>query len=155
MHCTHCDDELPLGAEFCIGCGMRVPSHSSAGASTRRIPAPAQAERQPPLAGHPPGAYPIQVYPLPVVSQPGQTNIVALISLIFGILGWFGLPLFGAIIAVIAGHSARRAIQSGRRPAGGDQMAMIGLILGYAHFALVLVLAGIYFLVHSTNIIHL
>ncbi len=133
---------------------MRVPSHSSAGASTRRIPAPAQAERQPPLVGHSPGAYPIQVYPLPVASQPGQTNIVALISLIFGILGWFGLPLFGAIIAVIAGHFARHAIRSGRHPARGDQLATIGLILGYAHLALVLVVAVVYFLVNSTNIFH-
>jgi len=154
MRCTHCDDQMPADAEFCIECGMRAPAYSSAGASTRRIPAPAQAERRPPSAEHMPSAYPLQAYPLPAASPPAQTNIVALISLIFGILGWVGLPLFGAIIAVIAGHYARRTSHNRQHPAGGDQQAMIGLILGYAHLALLLALAVAYVLAHSMSFMY-
>ena len=38
---------------------------------------------------------------------PGSTSISAVISLIFGILSWVGLPFFGAVVAIVCGHVAR------------------------------------------------
>ncbi len=62
---------------------------------------------------------------------------MAVVSLIFGILCWIGLPFIGAIVAVICGHSARSEIK--RAPPGmieGDGMAIAGLILGWVHLIL-------------------
>ena len=62
---------------------------------------------------------------------------MAVVSLIFGILCWIGLPFIGAIVAVICGHSARSEIK--RAPPGmieGDGMAIAGLILGWVHLLL-------------------
>jgi hypothetical protein len=70
------------------------------------------------------------------MSTPVQNNtsVSAIMSLIFGILSWLGLPFFGAIIAIVCGHVARSEIR--RAPAGtiqGDGLALAGLILGYLH----------------------
>lgn len=64
----------------------------------------------------------------------GGTSVSAIMSLVFGILSWLGLPFFGAIIAIVCGHVARGEIQ--RAPPGaiqGDGLALAGLILGYLH----------------------
>jgi hypothetical protein len=71
-----------------------------------------------------------------------RTSGAAIASLIFGIIAWLGLPVVGAVVAVICGHVARGEIR--RMPVGtieGDGMALAGLILGYAQ--LVLCLLGI------------
>ncbi len=60
-----------------------------------------------------------------------QTNTMAIVSLISGILSWFAVPLLGAIVAIITGHMARGQIRSSFGSQTGDGMAMIGLILGY------------------------
>lgn len=64
----------------------------------------------------------------------GTTSVSAIMSLIFGILSWLGIPFFGAIIAIVCGHVARSEIR--RAPLGavqGDGLALAGLILGYLH----------------------
>ncbi len=59
-----------------------------------------------------------------------STNGWAVVSLVFAILGWtFVLFGFGQLIAVVAGHIARRQIS--RRGQAGDGMAVAGLVLGY------------------------
>jgi hypothetical protein len=66
------------------------------------------------------------------------TSTTAIISLVFGILCWVGIPFIGAIVAVICGHVARSEIRSA--PPGaieGDGLAIAGLILGYLHLALI------------------
>ena len=71
-----------------------------------------------------------------------RTSGTAITSLIFGIVTWVGLPVVGALVAVICGHIARGEIR--RMPVGtieGDGMAIAGLILGYTQ--LVLCLLGI------------
>lgn len=66
-----------------------------------------------------------------------QTSTMAILSLIFGVLSWCVLPFIGAVAAVVCGHSARSEIR--RAPPGtieGDGMAIAGLILGWVHLAL-------------------
>ena len=79
--------------------------------------------------------------------RPATTSSLAVVSLVFGILGWCVLPFIGAIVAVICGHLARGEI---RRSAPdnrieGDGMAVAGLVLGYAQLALCIL--GIFVLI--------
>ena len=68
-------------------------------------------------------------------SPPNST--AAIVSLVCGILCWLPvLPVIGAIVAVIAGHMARNQIRASEGRVGGAGMAKAGLILGYAHLAL-------------------
>lgn len=89
-----------------------------------------------------------------------RTSTLAVISLIFGVLCWVGLPFIGAVVAVICGHAARSEIR--RAPPGsieGDGMALVGLILGWLHLALVIAgvfvlftfLGGLAFLAHLAH----
>lgn len=75
------------------------------------------------------------------MNQPMRTSGTAIASLIFGIVAWFGLPIIGALVAVICGHVARAEIR--RMLPGtieGDGMAIAGLILGYLQLVIVLFL---------------
>jgi hypothetical protein len=59
-----------------------------------------------------------------------QTNTLAVISLVAGILGWTLLPFLGSLVAIVTGHMARKEIR--QNPAqDGDSMAVIGLVLGW------------------------
>lgn len=69
-------------------------------------------------------------------APPRTTSTLAIVSLVFGILGWTLLPFVGCIVAVITGHLARGSIRRSAEPEGGDGMAIAGLILGYAGIAL-------------------
>ena len=79
-----------------------------------------------------------------------QTSTTAIVSLIFGILGWTLLPWIGSIVAIITGHLARAEIR--RDPKiDGDGMAVAGLLLGWimivlsiiAFLAIILFLGGL------------
>jgi hypothetical protein len=75
------------------------------------------------------------------------TSGTAIVSLVFGVLCWISVPFVGAVIAVICGHAARGEIR--RAPPGsveGDGMAVAGLVLGYVHLALCLLVIMILFL---------
>jgi hypothetical protein len=66
-----------------------------------------------------------------------RTSGPAVISLVFGIICWFALPVVGAIVAVVCGHLARGEIR--RAPPGsidGDGLALAGMVLGYVNLAL-------------------
>ncbi len=66
------------------------------------------------------------------------TSTTAILSLVFGIICWFALPFVGAIVAIVCGHVACGEIR--RAPPGtieGEGMAVAGLVLGYAHLALI------------------
>ncbi|MBO9662838.1 DUF4190 domain-containing protein [Dokdonella sp.] len=76
-----------------------------------------------------------------------RTSGTAVASLVFGVLSWFALPVIGAILAIVLGHSARGEIR--RAPPGtvdGDGMAIAGLILGWAHVVIVVLGLGVIFL---------
>ncbi len=161
MNCTYCDAPLPPGATFCANCGTRVSQPSTAGSPTVVLPA-AEVPASPPAssAGAPTMAIPaasepaVVATPQPYTPQqsytpqpytPAQTAYApaslptsssATVSLIFGILSWVVLPVIGAIIAIIAGHMARREIQASNGQLGGSGMATAGLVLGYVHIGL-------------------
>ncbi len=65
------------------------------------------------------------------------TSTTAVISLVFGIVCWFALPLVGAIVAVVTGHIARGEIRRAPDRLEGDGMALAGLILGWTHLLLI------------------
>ena len=75
-----------------------------------------------------------------------RTSSLAVVSLIFGILGYVFLPFVGALVAVICGHAARSEIR--RAPPGsidGDGIALAGLILGWIQIGIA-VLAVVFFI---------
>lgn len=63
---------------------------------------------------------------------PRQTNTMAIISLVSGLLGWSVLPFIGSIVAIITGHLARSEIRRDPQGRDGDGLAVAGLVLGYA-----------------------
>jgi len=75
--------------------------------------------------------------------RPGpSTSSLAVVSLVFGILGWCVLPFVGAIVAIICGHLARAEIRRASidNRMEGDGMAIGGLVLGYLQLAFWLLL---------------
>jgi hypothetical protein len=74
-------------------------------------------------------------------SYRSTTSSLAIVSLVFGILSWCVLPFIGAIVAVVCGHLARSEIRrSADGPMEGDGMAVAGLVLGYLHLLLCVLL---------------
>ena len=72
------------------------------------------------------------------MNAPRQTSTLAIISLVFGLLGWSFVPWIGSLVAIITGHMARGEIRRARAGLDGDGMAIAGLVLGYAMFAVTL-----------------
>ncbi|MGH8028612.1 MAG: DUF4190 domain-containing protein [Arenimonas sp.] len=65
-----------------------------------------------------------------------QTNALALVSLISGILGWTLVPWLGSIVAVVTGHMARAELRRNPDTQEGDGFAVAGLVLGWSVLAL-------------------
>ena len=65
-----------------------------------------------------------------------QTSVLAIISLVTGLLGWTLLPVLGSIGAIITGHIARSEIRRDPTAIEGDGLAIAGLVLGYAMVAI-------------------
>jgi hypothetical protein len=76
----------------------------------------------PPLPPQPPA--------LPAAGR--QTSVLAVVSLVAGLLGWTLLPVLGSLGAIIAGHLARSEIRRDPSRLEGDGLAIAGLVLGYA-----------------------
>ena len=91
----------------------------------------------PPLPPQPPAA--------PAVGR--QTSVLAIVSRVFGLLGWTLLPLVGSLVAVITGHLARAEVRRAPGAVDGDGLAIAGLVLGYSMMALAIigVLAAVLF----------
>lgn len=89
---------------------------------------PPVAVEQPPMSAAPPAG------PL-YLEQP--TSPLSIASLIFGITGFTVLPFIGSIVAVVLGHMARAEIKRSQGGYGGNNLAMIGLVLGYIGVGLI------------------
>jgi hypothetical protein len=93
------------------------------------------------------GAAPVEgVAPPPPPAMAG--NGLARTSLITGILGWTLLPFIGTIVAIVTGHLALRAIGKGIGVGSDRRRAVIGLVLGYAQVALVVLILVLPLLSH-------
>jgi len=126
MQCQTCSAQIDPEAQFCPFCGTRVVREPNLGAPTIAPPRLEQPYQQ--------WSTPAQLS-APPASVPNST--AAVVSLVCGILCWLPiLPVLGAIVAVIAGHMARNEIRAADGRVGGAGMAKAGLILGYAHLAL-------------------
>ena len=69
------------------------------------------------------------------------TNTLAVVSMVLGIASYVFLPIVGAVAAIVTGHMARGQIkQTGE---GGSGFALAGLILGYVHVVLAVIVIGI------------
>ena len=65
-----------------------------------------------------------------------QTSTLAVVSLVFGILGWTLLPFLGSLVAVVCGHMARGEIKRSNGTLEGDGLAIAGLVLGWINVVL-------------------
>lgn len=77
--------------------------------------------------------------PAPATATVKQTNTMAVISLVSGILGWTLLPWLGSIAAIITGHMARAELRRHPDTQEGDGLAVGGLVLGWAMVVMSLV----------------
>jgi hypothetical protein len=78
------------------------------------------------------------------VSRP--TNRLAIVSLVAGIAGYaIPHPFIAGLVAIVTGHLARGQIR--RTGEGGALLATIGLILGYVHLFLSVLLVGLIIIV--------
>lgn len=74
-----------------------------------------------------------------------RTHTLAVLSLAFGLLAWFGLPVVGAVVAVVTGHVALNEIRRAPDAYEGRGMALTGIILGWLNLALsALIVAAIF-----------
>jgi hypothetical protein len=71
-----------------------------------------------------------------VNTQIKQTNNLAIVSLVSGILGWTLLPWIGSLVAIVTGHMARAEIRRNADTQEGDGLALAGLVMGWAMVAL-------------------
>ena len=64
------------------------------------------------------------------------TSTLAIVSVIAGVLSFSILPLVAAIVAIITGYMARKETRATPPTASGDGLATAGIILGYVHIVL-------------------
>jgi hypothetical protein len=67
---------------------------------------------------------------------PRPTSTLAIVSLAAGVAAYVFIPIIGAVIAVITGHMAIREIDRSGGRLEGRTLAVIGLVLGYIHLAI-------------------
>ncbi|MDQ6791996.1 MAG: DUF4190 domain-containing protein [Candidatus Dormibacteraeota bacterium] len=81
-----------------------------------------------------------------VMSVSRPTNRLAIVSLVAGIAGYaIPHPFIAGLVAIVTGHLARGQIR--RTGEGGALLATIGLILGYVHLFLSVLLVGLIIIV--------
>lgn len=130
MNCTNCSAPLVSDAAFCPNCGTRSTTTTASSAGTPTIAMPDLPAA--PQSYAPPPVYPPQMYGQQAAAAVvAPTCTTATVSLISGIVAWFALPIIGAIVAIVAGHMAKREIRDAGGQLGGDGMATAGLVLGY------------------------
>ena len=69
-------------------------------------------------------------------SSVAPNSTLSIIALVAGILGLTLFPLIGSIVAIIAGPMAKREIDESGGTLGGENLAQIGMILGWIGLAL-------------------
>lgn len=106
-----------LGTRYCENCGQEA----AASRVVSTVGPTAIATRLPPVAPAPAVAVPLPAA-APNYPYAPRTNTLAVLSLVFGLLG-------GALLPIIFGHIAKSQIRrTGER---GDGLATAGLVFGY------------------------
>lgn len=103
MFCKNCGNRLNPGEVFCSKCGAKVEDGSSQNSTTE--------------------GYPVQD------SKAGKNNTMAILSIVFGVLGFFVAGLICGILAICMSVSAKNHIKSFPEEKG-ENLATIGLIIG-------------------------
>ncbi len=85
-----------------------------------------------------------QAYVMPGGSYIPVVNTSAILSLVLSILSYFLLPLIGSIIGIILGYQARRSIRASNGHETGEGLATAGIVIGWIHIALFVILALIF-----------
>lgn len=101
-----------------------------------------------PNCGHPgPGAGTI-----PAVATAGKrTEGFAIASLVCGIVGFFGVPIVGSVLAIVFASTARKHIAQDP-DLGGADMARAGMIIGWIGLILgILVIVGLIVLAFAVS----
>ncbi len=77
-------------------------------------------------------------------SQPGYgapavlpTSMLAITSLIAGILGFTAFPVLGMLVALITGYMARQETRAVPPTASGDGLATAGIVMGWIQVGLI------------------
>lgn len=71
-----------------------------------------------------------------VGAEPAQNSSLAIVTLIFGILGLTLFPVIGSIVAVISGPIAKREIYNSGGKLKGEGLATAGQVMGWIGIAL-------------------
>lgn len=141
MFCSTCGNALTAGATTCPTCGAQVPPAAVQTRSPGR-----------PVSVGTPSIDPITGTRVPGATMaPSQNSTAAIVSLAAGIASWTVIPFIGAVVAIIAGHMAKKEIRESGNRVGGDGLATAGLIMGYANVvlwcfaiaALIAIMAGV------------
>jgi hypothetical protein len=81
--------------------------------------------------------YPPSYQPPPQYAAPPQTHTMAIVSLVFGLLGITGVCAgIGPIVAIICGNMALGDIRAHPNQYGGEGIAKAGVIIGWVGVAL-------------------
>ncbi len=93
----------------------------------------------------------------PATSTAPPTNTLAVVSMAAGIASFVFVPFIGAVVAIVTGHMAKHQIRATGE--AGSGFATLGLILGYVHMALFILVViavlvflgglGLFFATHS------
>jgi hypothetical protein len=130
MLCSTCGGAFTPGRLFCLNCGAVSPE----GASVMGV---ATEPALPPIRTVQGVSTPLGTRPAAMPRRAAPTSPTAVVSLIFGILSYVAFPFVGALIAVVAGHYARREIRVSGGRMEGMPLATTGMVLGYSQIALV------------------
>ncbi|MEN1727069.1 MAG: DUF4190 domain-containing protein [Pseudomonadota bacterium] len=78
------------------------------------------------------------------MAQSSETNPLALLSLICGILSWVAFPILGSLAAIVSGHAALKQLRSPLNDQNGEVLAKAGLILGWLQIAVIVLITAFY-----------
>jgi hypothetical protein len=139
MNCPHCGTSNSEEATTCRECGRLLPKAAPSAqgpAPTAGLGTEDEETLGSPTVESAPGRGRSPAPAVDPAGTPVKTADTAIASLICGILSWSFLPFAGAVVAVILGHMAKADIRQSEGRLGGDSLATLGLLLGYANLAI-------------------
>ncbi|MHA1123862.1 MAG: zinc-ribbon domain-containing protein [Candidatus Heimdallarchaeota archaeon] len=137
-YCPYCGSAIESGTQFCQNCGAALSDvEKTPAVQIIQTPPPASiGYYQQPTTQQ--GQYHQQTTTV-YVPQKKTEDVLGVLSLIMGILGWIMvLPGIGSIIAIILGHISRSRSKS--------VTGLVGLILGYSFIIVVGIILMVIFI---------